>query len=70
MLQELWDLTTMKSIWSYTTGTILPSKINNKTEFFVIHKTYSSFLNNFCSVSVAFALKESSSKRRTVILLN
>ena len=36
---------------------------------FVIHKTYSSFLNYFCSVSVAFALKESSSKRRTVVLL-
>lgn len=29
----MWGLTTMKTIWSYTTCEILPSKINNKTEF-------------------------------------
>ena len=29
----MWDLTRVKSIWSYTTCVILPSKINNKTEF-------------------------------------
>ena len=60
----------MKSIWSYTTCAILPSKINNKTEFLLsIKPVPSPFLNYFCSVSVAFALKESSSKRRAVVLL-